>query len=229
MPRRDGVLLTRPEADSMRIAGLVASRGYVPVVAPLLQVRRLYPDLPRDVQAVLVTSANGLDPHTSWPVRVLAVGDATAACARASGFADVVSAKGDGNALVALAVAELQPEAGPVLLLSGLGQGDAVAAGLRQSGFRVVRRVTYAAEPVAAFPPEAAAALAAGTLHAAIFLSGETAAAFVRLLPASTIHNLQGVLGLAIGKAAADALELLPWREIRLAHTPNLDNVLALL
>jgi hypothetical protein len=49
------------------------------------------------------------------------------------------------------------------------------------------------------------------------------------LLPASGVDHLRGVLALAIGKAAADALKPLPWRQVRLARTPTLDDVLALL
>jgi uroporphyrinogen-III synthase len=98
-----------------------------------------------------------------------------------------------------------------------------------RAGFSVHRRVTYSAEPVRRFPEVAASALAGDSLHAAIFLSAETAAAFVRLVPASSVHHLHGVLALAIGKAAAETLNALPWRQVRCAAAPNLDDVLALL
>jgi uroporphyrinogen-III synthase len=226
---RSGVLLTRPLADSLRIAGMIDARGFIPVVAPVMQVRLRAPALPHAVQAVLVTSGNAVDAVTPWDVPVFAVGDATAARVTARGFANVTSAAGDAAALVSLVSRVLQPQAGPVLLLSGAGQGHAAAASLRAAGFRVLRRVTYAAGPVSVFPAGAAAALAEDTVHAAIFLSAETAAVFVRLLPASSVQKLQGVVALAIGKAAADALKPLPWRQVRLACTPTLDHVLALL
>ena len=199
------------------------------MIAPLLDIRTRHPALPREVQALLVTSARGLDAVTPWPVRVLAVGDATAACARAKGFCDVASAQGDAVALARLAGRELEPARGPILLLSGAGQGGAICTALRNMGFAVLRRVTYAAMPVRRFPAEASVALARNTLHAAIFLSGETAAAFVRLLPTPHIDHLAGVVALAIGKSAADALKPLPWRDVRLAASPTLDDVLALL
>jgi uroporphyrinogen-III synthase len=224
-----GVLLTRPREDSQRLAALLQARGFVPVIAPLLEISTRHPTLRRDVQAVLVTSARGLDAVTPWKVPVLAVGDATAARARAQGFDDVASAQGDATALADLARRMLDPARGPLLLLSGAGQGGAIATALRGAGFAVLRRVTYAATPVRRFPPEASAALASPDLHAAIFLSGETAGAFVRLLPAPCMDHVTGVLALAIGKSAADALKPLPWREIRLAATPTLDDVLALL
>jgi uroporphyrinogen-III synthase len=226
-PQRFSVLVTR--AESSRISADLEQRGFAPIIAPLLRVRPHHPPLPHAVQAILVTSGNALHAITPWPVPLLAVGDATAARARDAGFTTVHSAGRDGAALVALAATTLRPDAGPVLLLSGAGQGGAVAAGLRQAGFRVIRRVTYTAAPVRRFPPEAASALAAGTLHAAIFLSGETAATFVRLLPPALQPHLRGVVAVAIGKPAADALKPLPWRQVRLARTPTLDDVLALL
>ena len=223
------ILTTRPPSPTDKLPGLLAARGFTPIAAPLLQVRLHHPACPPSAQAILVTSANALATAAPAGVPLLAVGDATAERARAVGFTDVRSAAGDALALAALAAATLRPAGGPLLLLSGARQGMAIAAALRREGFRVLRRVTYEASPVAALPHQAAHALAEDTLHAAIFLSGETAAAFVRLLPSASIQHLHGVLGLAIGKAAADALKPLPWRQIRIASTPNLDGVLALL
>ena len=226
---RKCVLLTRPLEDASRLSALVEARGLLPVLAPLLSVRARHTSLPRGVQALLVTSARALDAISPWAVPVLAVGDATARRARDVGFSDVISAQGDAVALQRLATRRLEPSRGPLLLLSGAGQGVAIAASLREAGFSVLRRVTYAATPVRRFPADARKALEADRLYAAIFLSGETAAAFVRLLPASDFGHLPSVLALAIGKSAADALKPLPWREIRLAATPTLDDVLALL
>ena len=71
--------------------------------------------------------------------------------------------------------------------------------------------------------------LRAELLHAALFLSAETARAFVCLLRPELVASLENVLALAIGKQAADALKPLRWRQIRLAPSPTLDDVLALL
>ena len=229
MTQQRGVLLTRPIDDARRIAPLIEARRFVPVYAPFLRVHTRAAALPRGVQALLVTSARALDGVSPWPVPVLAVGDATAARARQVGFMNVTSARGDAAALADLAACSLDPGAGKLLLLSGAGQGGAIAAALRMSGFPVLRRVTYAAVPVRRFPAAAGVALREDRLHAAIFLSGETAAAFARLLPPLLTAHLPGVLALAIGKSAADALKPLPWRDIRLAATPTLDDVLALL
>jgi uroporphyrinogen-III synthase len=100
---------------------------------------------------------------------------------------------------------------------------------LRAANFRVVRRTVYETNAVASFPHPAAEALAKQRVHAALFLSAETAAAFVRLLPSVLCPSLSRVCALAIGAPAADVLKSLPWREVRLAAAPTLDDVLALL
>lgn len=223
------MLITRPREAPARTEALVRARGFEPLAAPLLTVRHFSPAMPPRVQAVLVTSGNALPGLKLQDAPLLAVGDATAERATAAGFTDVHSAAGDGAALVALAARLLRPAAGPLLLACGRGQGRALEAALRAQKFAVIRRVTYAAVPVARFPAEAAAALRAGRVDAALFLSGETAAAFVRLLPPGLAATLENVLALAIGKPAADALKPLRWRQIRLASSPTLDDVLALL
>ena len=223
------MLVTRAAGDALATAERVASLGFVPVVAPLFRVRRFSPSVPEGVQAFLVTSGNAVAGLPLRDVPVLAVGEVTAARALAAGFADVRSAGRDAAALAELVAGELEPRAGPVLLASGRGQGAAIAADLAGRGFQVVRRVFYAAVPVGGFPLAAERALTEGALSAAMFLSAETAAAFVRLLPPALLASLADVRALAIGKPAADALKPLPWREIRLAAAPTLDDVLALL
>ncbi len=201
--------------------------GFTPVVSPVIQIRPLSPAIPANVQAVLVTSGNALAGLAPAHIKLLAVGDVTAARARVHGFTDVLSAGRDAVALAELASARLSPSDGPLLLVCGRGQGGPICADLRARGFRVVRRVTYAAEPVRLFPENAAESLRAGRAHAAVFMSAETANVFVRLLPAALTPELANVLALAIGKTAAEALKVLPWRQVRLARSPTLDDVLA--
>lgn len=187
------------------------------------------PLLPGRVAAVLVTSGNALPALSPGIAPLFAVGDATAARARARGFATVFSAGRDAAALAELVARHVAPAAGPLLLASGAGQGAALAAALRGAGFRVVRRVCYAALPVRAFPEAAAAELRGGEVTGAMFFSAETARAFVRLFPPALCPPLGAVTAAAIGKPAADALKALPWRAVKVAANPTLDGVLALL
>ncbi len=196
----------------------------------MLRIRPLPARPPAALDAALVTSGNVLAslPAALHATPLLAVGDATAARARAAGFRDVRSAAGDAGALAALARASL-PSGARLLLASGRGQGAPLAAALRADGFRVHRRAMYDAAAVGAFPPAARRALETGALCAALFLSAETARAFVRLLPPGLAGRLGDVSALAIARPVADALGVLPWRRVRVSLAPTLEGVLALL
>ena len=229
-----GVLITRPEPGASETAARVAALGYQPVVAPLLGISILHATLPPsgNLQAILATSGNAIPglPVSHRHLPLFAVGEATAARARAAGFAQVSSADGDFGALAALVARRCDPDAGPLLLACGREQGQALVRDLRARGYSVVRRVVYAAAPPRVLPDAARNAFEAGSLTAALFFSAETARQCVRLLRAARLHEaVRSVDALAIGRPAAVALQALPWRQIRVAAQPNQDAMLALL
>ncbi len=229
-----GVLITRPEPGASDTAVRIAALGLQPIIGSLLEIRLLPARLPaaEQLQAVLAASGNAVAalPATHRALPLLAVGDATATRAREAGFTDVHSAEGDARALAELAGRICRSDGAALLLAAGRGQGGALAADLRGRGFRVLRRVVYAAEPVAALPDAARVALAAGTLAAALFFSAETSRHWVRLLRRARLcDTVRGVEALAIGQPAAVAIEVLPWRRIRVAARPTQDAMLALL
>ncbi len=227
----DGILITRPEPGARSTAEAVIARGFRPVVAPFLVIRPIACELPAGAQAVLATSGNALTATLSalHPIPLLAVGAATAARARAAGFTRVESAGADARALARLAATRCDPAAGPLLLLTGEGLGDALADDLARQGFRVLRRSVYASVPVTTFPPQAEAAIAAGTLCAALFFSAATARAFAATVPDRLRPALAGLDALAIAASAAAVLAGLPWRAVRAALHPTQDELLALL
>ncbi len=232
--RARGILITRPEPGASETAGRVSVLGYRPVVAPLMVVQSRGVSLPpvERVQAILVTSGNAIPllPETHCRLPLLAVGEATAARARAAGFAQVSSADGDARALAALTVRSCHPDGKPLLLVSGRGQGQGLAAALRASGFRVVRRTLYAAVPVAMLPDDARGAIEAGGIEAVLLFSAETARQCVRLLRAASLRDaVRSMEALAISQPTAMALRVLPWRRIRVAEQPNQDALLAML
>lgn len=230
LPELRGVLITRPEPDASETADLLRDRGWRPVVAPLLTVRPVALRPARSCATVLITSGNALPAlgHEWHGVPVLAVGDRTAARARAAGFLDVCSADGDATALLALARARCAPGAA-LLLPVGAGQGVQLASELRTAGFRVFRRTAYHAGAVRRLPDAARQGLGSGTVDAAMFLSTLTAQVFARLLPRELHVALASVDAVVIGSQVATALAHLPWRRVRVSAKPTLERVLALL
>ena len=237
-----GVLVTRPEPGGAETAHRVAGLGWRPVLAPALVLAARPFALP-PAQALLLTSRAaaralpvgvGPDDRLSG-LPVLAVGEATATEARARGFARVAAAAGDAAALAALAARSLDPAAGPLLLAVGEGYGAELAAGLRAHGFRVLRRVAYAARPAAALPETALAALQRdGEVVAALFFSPRSARRAISLLKASghaaTAASMEAlVISPRVAEAAVRALAPLAWRAVRVAGRPDQDSLLALL
>ena len=233
-PDRSAVLVTRPEPGAGETAARITALGLRPIIAPLLMIAQRHATLPPSarVQAIVATSRNAVPalPASHRHLPLFAVGAATARHARAAGFEQVTSADANAEALAALLAQVCDPLAGPLLLATGQDQGNVLAATLRASGFRVVRRVVYASIPTTILPELVHQAFATNILSAALFFSAETAKTCVRLLQAARLdRTVATVDALAIGQPTAVALQPLPWRRIRVAAQPNQDAILALL
>ena len=107
------VLVTRPRDDAEDTAAKLIARGHEPVIAPLIEIKLLPGDeiALDDVQAVLITSANGVRALAKRTkrrdVKVFTVGEQSAEVARALGFADIVPGRGGAHALAQLAMTTL--------------------------------------------------------------------------------------------------------------------------
>lgn len=230
------MLVTRPEPGGAETAARLRALGFRALAMPalVLQPRRFV--LP-PCQAVLLTSraaARALPPQPSG-LLLLAVGEATAEAARAAGWADAVAAGGTAEDLARLASARLDPAAGPLLLAVGQGYALDLAADLRRHGFRVLRRIAYAATPATRVPGPVLAALRGDDGPGQVlFHSPRSAACAITLLrEAGLAAKLAGMVALAISPRVADAARAaiapLAWRDMRVAGRPTEDAVLALL
>jgi uroporphyrinogen-III synthase len=231
-----GALITRPREEAESLSAALAARGIAAVIEPMMLIdyrAAPSPDL-AGVQAVLCTSANGvralarLTGERGLPL--FAVGDATAARARAEGFTAVASAGGAVTDLVRLAVAELRPHDGRLLHIAGDVVAGDLAGALRAHGFAIERRVLYEARPVGALSTPAVSALRRGMIDFALFFSPRSAAIFVRLAGIADVAGCcRMITTLAISAAVDAVLADLPWRDRRVAESPNQPSLLAAL
>lgn len=225
------ILVTRPEEDGARTAARLAARGHECVVAPLMEIE--YHDGPAidlaSFQAVLLTSANGVRAlarrSRGRDVLALAVGDATAAEARAQGFTRVLAAEGEVHSLARLAATQLDPAGGPLLHAAGsVVAGDLVAL---LPDFRVERQVLYAAVAAGVMPQAIVEAFRQGGLDLALFYSPRTARIFMELAARAEIAaHLSEVTAGALSAAVASALrppawQSDSWRRIVVAQSPS--------
>jgi len=229
----DAVLITRPEPGATGTAGRVAAMGLIPIIAPFLGIKSFPCGHSHGrIAAVLLTSGNAVDPLAEYcrTLPVLAVGLATAQRAKQAGFKNVASAGGDAVALAALVRERVDPAAGTLLLACGRGQSLALAAELRASGYRVSRRVVYAAIPAANLPEAARTALLDPRTRTVLLFSTETARHFVRLVRrAGLLGSLSDRVAITIGPNAGMALSEMLWARVLVASEPTQDAMLALL
>ncbi len=94
------VLLTRPQADSERVAAELAQDGFETLIWPMMEIRPTVSGIviDRDTNAIAFTSANAVrifaELSDQREIPALCVGQRTAAVAKAVGFHDVRCADG---------------------------------------------------------------------------------------------------------------------------------------
>jgi len=220
------VLLTRPRADSARIAAALAPE--IPcLIWPLTEVHaRPAGDPAPGVEALLFTSANAVTAFAAGTARrdlpALCVGDRTAQVARAEGFVQVDSAEGTAEDLAALALASGHAH---LLYLRGETVSVDLAGLLAARGRTVDEAVVYAMGPGGPPPPEVDAAARSGGIALVTVWSAASAAAL-----AARLADLDWPTGvsdlLAISAKAAAPLAEAGFRLVQVAETPDAPSML---
>ncbi len=229
-------LVTRPAEDSAPLADALGARGIEPLVDPMLRIELAEgAAVPLDgVQALLFTSTNGVRAFAAREARrdlpAYAVGDATAAAARAAGFAEVKSASGDSAALARLVADDLDAKNGALLHARGAHAAGDLAGALAKAGFELRTADLYRAVPAESLSDETRRALADGTLDYALFFSPRTAETFVFLARAAELAEATApVVAICLSQPVADALSALSWRAVAVAERPTQSALLAAL
>lgn len=230
------LLITRPLEESGALAEELRALSHDCLIEPMLTVAPIadaVPDL-TDVQAVLLTSANGARALALHDVRrdipVLTVGAATAEAARKAGFPNVESAGGDVAMLADLVRQRLKPENGVLLHVAGTAVAGDLAGDLGRDGFILRRAVLYRADKASKLSPACIEALKAGRLDGAVFFSPRSAATFIELVRAAGLDStLSGLAMYALSQAVADAAGTLRWGATHVAKRPEKSALLALL
>ena len=230
------LLVTRPEPDNERTAAELRARGHEVMLAPMLRVE---PVSDADLgagpwAAVLITSANGaraIASHMRFgevrALPVLAVGQASAAAARAAGFSDVTSADGDGGDLARLAAARFTGAATPLLYLSGEERARDLGTELAASGLKVATVAVYRTVKAAALPENVRAALVAGAVDGVLHFSRRSVESYLNCARDLAGPALMPV-HYCLSARAAEPLQAAGASRIRVAAKPDEAGVLAL-
>jgi uroporphyrinogen-III synthase len=226
------VVVTRPLSDALRTAERLRGLGHEPVLSPVLVVKPTGAPLPGGpFGAVLATSANAFSGEEAGPgllaTPLLAVGETTAAAARAAGFKDVHAEAGRATALAETVLARFASGV-RLLYLAGRERTDALETIVNGAGYHLTVVETYAAEPAESLTAEARAALhdyEAAVLH----YSARSAAIFLQL---AIRENFAGAVLRGAHLCLSEAVAM-PLREagaaVRVAEKPDEEALLALL
>jgi uroporphyrinogen-III synthase len=197
--------------------------GALPVLTPLLRISPVAFDA--DVggaQALLFTSGNGVQAFAfanpkARKLTVITVGDATADMARNNGFAGVISAEGDIEALIEKATWALKPAVGKVIHFSGAHVAGDLVGALRAAGFDAESRIAYVAVAADSWP-----AAFGEPLDIVLFHSARAAETFVALGAPNAAKLTAACMSEAVAQAASKA----HWARIIVSPAPREDALL---
>jgi uroporphyrinogen-III synthase len=233
------LLVTRPEPECERTAALLRGRGHEVLLMPLLRIEPLrHAELGAGPwAAVLFTSANAVRAvaaHRRFSeladLPVYTVGRRTQAAAQAAGFASILSADGEVNALVGLIASKPPVANSPLLYCAGEDRAGDLAGALQLRGMRVKTALVYRASMVAELTPDVRAAFRAGAIDAVLHYSARTAAAFVGAAAMAGIGDLSiQTRHLCLSAQVAAPLAAAGAKAIEIASEANEPALLALI
>ena len=204
------ILVTRSEPGASETAERLAAAGYTPIIEPVFAIEPIAAAIP-DFDALAFTSANGAREFVKLSSRrdvpVFCVGARTAEAARESGFANVLSADADVEALGVL-ISDKAPKGSRVLHAGNEEARGDLTGRLRSAGFSADFVAIFRAAParipgpilsnhlagrpafdaVLVHSPRAAAILAG-------FAAGSTAAFDIAAISAAAVAPLASVAG----------------------------------
>ena len=239
----DFIITIRPEPDASRDVDWL-SRYQVPAMAvPVMRAKRQSFELPEmpPFQAIVFTSRHAvaalagiasiekvatLGALRSLPV--YAVGRRTALAARQVGFDHVITGPGDGNALVPLMVANLNPNAGDILWPSASMISFDIASRLFDFGYSVRQIPVYSMVATRHISGDLLARLAACSSAAVVAMSTRSIEFFSQVLNTSQFEGYRKrITVIASSKAIAVAAGS-GWADIIVAKAPRRSRVLAI-
>jgi len=223
------VWVTRTEPAARATAAQVKAMGLEVVVEPLLAARKVAGatvDL-EGVCAIAFTSANAVaafaELSAERSLRVFAVGDATAAAARAARFSTVLSAQGDVKALAAALAARSRELKGVILHPSAAQPAADLAAALTAVGLKARAAALYETVEV---EPSASLIARLPAIGYVLLHSPKAARALAKLLKR---HPAPHLVALTLSRQIARPLARSGLAAVRSAALPSDAALLALL
>jgi len=234
------VLVTRPETSAEKTAERLKLMGHEPVLLPLSKAvhhRQAAADaLALPHSALIATSAEALralanigsSSEIDHDIRLFAVGEKTAAAAKAAGFGNIHIGSGDGAGLADLIASKLDTADRPLLYLAGKPRAGSLENRLEKLDLAVRVAEIYEMIPVDYRPDEIYERLLTRPPHAVLLYSRENAVRFFEIIKRYAA-SLPETAFLCISERTAEAVPAAFRAHLGIAESPDENALLALL
>ncbi len=226
-------LVTRPIAEAEKTGAKLERLGFRATYAPMLRVEPVSFEIPEETRSLIVTSRNGARfglaniGNKSRPI--FAVGEQTAAEARALGFNNITVGPGTARKLVPLLLECGVSQKREYAHLCGSVVSYNIASVLRDAGIDAESTVTYQTLPNRVFSPSVQEEIEMGEIENVLFYSPRTATIFEEAISENNKHDwLPKLNAYCLSNRIADNL-LGPWKTISAAVLPTEKALLSLL
>lgn len=229
-----GVLVLRAAMQAECTAARLMRLGREPVLAPLLEIVATHAPAPSSTYDVLMaTSRHALetlsfDAEALCGLKLFAVGERTAAAARARGFLNIGAVAKDASSLLNDLLGSPNRWS-RALYLAGLSRRPDIELGLKQAGRHVDVLVTYEARAASNLPSRVVEMIRTSEIEAALHYSQRSAALFVKLVRDAGLETpASKIIHVAISQNAAAPLRGFAC-DLRVAASPDEASLLATL
>ena len=243
----DFIITIRPEPDASRDVDWLRRYQVPAMAAPVIRVEQQSFDLPDTppFQAIIFTSRHavaaidGINEIASIDNKmatlgalrslpVYAVGRRTALAARQAGFDDVTTGPGNGDSLVPLMVANLNPNAGDILWPSASIISFDIASRLADFGYSVSQIPVYTMVATKPISDDLPARLAACSSAAVVAMSARSMDLFSQMLNTSQFAGYRKRIIVIASSKAIVAAAGSGWADVIIAKAPRRSRVLAI-
>lgn len=230
------LLITRPEKSAKILSDKLQASGHETVCSALLEIvfnETTDLDL-KDVQAFVVTSANGLAALVkvteNRKLPLFAVGDKTAKAAKYAGFTTVLSADGDVADLGDLITQNAATDKGMILHAGGARLAGDLQALLDAEGFSYRREILYDAIEAEKFSSETFSVVSEGKLDGILLFSPHTAKVFKKIVDADGLSTqIEKLDAWCLSANVANEIDELKFDRVFVSKRPTEDALLQLI
>lgn len=233
------ILLTRPPAESTRLAKAIESRGHKAIIAPLLKIvpLRSSPSA-RSYDAIFATSPRAFDlfqskkserPDWMHGGHFYVVGERTAEAGMQLGLPEPIIVARDVTSLLGqLERAQLKDRT--CLYLAGRERKPGLEAGLRAAGCVLEICETYDAIAVRQLPETVTMGLSDGSIGAVMHFSRRSAAIFASLVLEEKVEaQAANIRHFCLSSDVANALEPIRPQKTTVSNAPDIEGMLSML